>query len=74
MIALARPAPAPAPADERKLFRVRELCVRWGLSRSMVYQMLDAGTIHSVHIGKSRRVPLEAVEQFEATLLTQGAV
>ena len=70
MIAIA----SPAPADERKLFRVRELTERWALSRSMIYQLLDAGTVQSVHIGKSRRVPVEAVEAFEKTLLTTGKV
>lgn len=68
MIALA------SPTEERRLFRVRELTTRWGLSRSKVYDLLDSGDVQSVRIGTSRRVPIEAVEAFEKTLLTTGTV
>lgn len=60
--------------EERRLFRVRELSDRWALSKSKVYDLMDSGIVPSVRIGTSRRVSIEAVEQFEATLLNTGSV
>jgi excisionase family DNA binding protein len=33
------------------------------LSRSKIYQLMDRGELPYVKLGKSRRVPLEAVER-----------
>ena len=49
------------PPDSR-LVRVTEVAMHLSLSRSKVYLMMDAGELPFVKFGKSRRVPMEAVE------------
>jgi excisionase family DNA binding protein len=40
-----------------------------GIGRSKLYELLAAGEIDSVRIGRSRRVPVVAVEEYVAHLL-----
>lgn len=40
-----------------------------GIGRSKLYELLAAGEIDSVRIGRSRRVPVVAVEEYVARLL-----
>lgn len=60
--------------DQRVLFRVTDLVKRWSLGRSTIYQLLDSGTIRSVKIGASRRVPASAVAEFESRLAAKGNI
>ena len=53
---------------KRALLRVREVVQILGIGRSTVYELMDSGTLESVRIGKSRRIPTEALEQFLADL------
>jgi excisionase family DNA binding protein len=53
---------------ERLLLTVAEAATALGLSRSKLYELLAAGEVESVSIGRSRRVPREAVEEFVARL------
>jgi excisionase family DNA binding protein len=46
-----------------QLVRVTEVARHLSLSRSKIYQMMDAGELPYVLLGHSRRVPLQAVEQ-----------
>ena len=39
------------------------------LSRSTIFELLRAGTIASVRVGKSRRIPRRALEEFVAANL-----
>jgi excisionase family DNA binding protein len=34
------------------------------ISRATLYELLAAGTIESIHIGRSRRIPVEALHDF----------
>lgn len=43
-----------------------------GVGRSKVYQLLKSGQLTSVRIGRSRRVPAEAVQKFVAGLQVGG--
>jgi excisionase family DNA binding protein len=43
-----------------------------GVGRSKVYQLLKSGQLTSVRIGRSRRVPAEAVQEFVAGLQVRG--
>ena len=53
------------PMDSEKLLlTVQEVADLVGLSRSKVYELLAAGQIASVRIGRSRRVSRKAVAQF----------
>ena len=48
---------------ESRLLRVTDVAKHLSLSRSMVYQLMERGSLPYVKIGKSRRVPLEGVEK-----------
>jgi excisionase family DNA binding protein len=43
-----------------------------GVGRSKVYELLKSGQLSSVRIGRSRRVPAEAVHKFVASLQVGG--
>ena len=47
--------------------------VAWllGVSRSRVYELMNAGALRSVAIGRSRRIPRQAVDEF-INSLTNG--
>ena len=53
---------------QRALLKVREVVQVLGIGRSTVYELMDSGTLESVRIGKSRRVPTDALERFLADL------
>jgi excisionase family DNA binding protein len=53
---------------EKLLLTVAETAEATGLGRSKVYELVAAGAIESVRIGRSRRVPRDAVERFIAEL------
>jgi excisionase family DNA binding protein len=56
-----------APQSEgipRLLLKPEEAAIALGVSRSTLYELLAAGAVESVHIGKSRRVPLAALERY----------
>lgn len=39
-----------------RLLKVRDICERLQMSRTIIYQMIASGEIRSVAIGRSRRV------------------
>ena len=69
-----RPAPSPHPAaeqprsahqtDDRLLLPVEEAARRLSIGRSLLYELLASGEIHSVHVGRLRRVPVTALIDF----------
>lgn len=46
------------------LLRPEEAAEVLGIGRSKLYELLAAGTVQSVRIGKCRRVPLAALEDY----------
>jgi excisionase family DNA binding protein len=50
--------------DEIVLLKVAEAAKRLSLSRSKVYELIAAGAIDSVTIGRSRRISRAAIEKF----------
>ena len=58
----------------RGLFRVEEAAEWLGLSRTKAYELVYRGALQSVTIGRSRRVPLAALEAFVDRLLENGGV
>lgn len=48
----------------KMLLTVRETAEALSLSPNGVYNLINAGRIPSVKIGRSRRIPSEALEQF----------
>ena len=57
--------------NEPILLRVNEVATKLGLSRSATYQLILTGEIQSLQIGRARRVPLAAVEEWVAQQLTE---
>jgi excisionase family DNA binding protein len=55
------------------LLTVPEAAAALAISRSKLYELLAAGSIRSVRIDGSRRVPVEALEAYVAGLLDQEA-
>ncbi len=57
-------------ADEI-LLSVREAARRLGIGRSLLYRLILEGHVQSVKIGRSRRVPVWALEEFVKTKLSE---
>ena len=58
----------------RLLLTVEETAKALGISRSQVYVLIGEGRLSAVAIGRSRRVPVEAVEAFVKELRGADAV
>ena len=52
------------------LERVSDAARVLGVSRSLIYKLLNAGELPSVKIGNSRRIPIRAVRDLASALLT----
>ena len=50
--------------ESRMLITVAEAAVRLGVGRSYLYSKVMAGDIASVKLGRSRRIPVAALERF----------
>lgn len=53
---------------QRLLLPVEEAGEVLGLKRSKMYELISEGKIESVKIGKSRRIPVDALEAYVARL------
>jgi excisionase family DNA binding protein len=67
-------APAVASGLNRGLLRVEEAAEWLGLSRTKAYELVYRGTLPSVTIGRSRRVPVAALVAFVDRLLENGSI
>jgi excisionase family DNA binding protein len=68
---LAQQSPAPQAQTVTRLLNVREVADRLGVSRNKVYELLNKGEIHSLAIGRTRRISPVALA---APRDTQGAI
>lgn len=55
----------------RTLLTVEAAATRLSIGRTTMYALLKAGAIESVHIGRLRRVPAEALTAYTARLLAE---
>ncbi len=55
------------------LLTVPEAAEALGISRSKLYQLISAGTVRSVRIDGSRRVPVEALAAYVNQLMKEAA-
>lgn len=53
---------------EKVLLKVEEAAELLSLGRSAVYEAIRVGRLESVTVGRSRRVPSEAITRFVAAL------
>lgn len=54
--------------QRRTLLTVEETAERLSIGRTTVFALLKAGELDSVQIGRLRRVPVEAVDAYVASL------
>jgi excisionase family DNA binding protein len=54
-----------APHDgQRLLLTVSEAAQQLGIGRSLLYQLLAEGQVESIHVGRLRRIPIDALADF----------
>jgi excisionase family DNA binding protein len=51
------------------LQRISETARFLGISRSLVYRLINSGELPTVHIGRSRRIPIRSVRELAAANL-----
>jgi len=59
--------------ESKRLLTVDEAAERLGIGRSHAYVYLLRGDLESIKLGRSRRVPAEAVDDFIRKLRAQQA-
>lgn len=47
--------------EQRLLLTVPEAAGRLSIGRSLLYELLAAGEVESIHVGRLRRIPAEAL-------------
>ena len=70
-----QPAASEQPAripPERILLTPEEAGERLGVGRTTVYALIKAGELESVQIGRLRRIPVVAVQEYASRLITQA--
>ena len=55
----------PLPIDARSAVSPAHLAKRWGKCRQTIYNMIDAGELHSFKVRNSRLIPLSEIERIE---------
>lgn len=53
---------------ERIVYTVEEAAERLGVGRTLVYALVRSGDIESIAIGRLRRIPCDALDDFVARL------
>jgi excisionase family DNA binding protein len=53
---------------ERLLYTTEEAAEALGVGRCKVYELMGAGLLYSVKIGRSRRIPVDALRRYVAGL------
>lgn len=56
---------------ERKLLTINETAELLSMGRSLVYTLVNTGEIKSIKIGRSRRIPVDALDEFVAKRLKE---
>lgn len=67
-----RELPAPERAEPRLMLTVEEAARRLAISRTIVYEFLRSGQLESVKLGRIRRIPTVALDEFVARLREDG--
>jgi excisionase family DNA binding protein len=53
--------------DERRVYNVLEAAAVLGIGRSKLYELMASGEIRTIHIGRLRKIPVAAIDEFLAT-------
>lgn len=63
---------APAAVPERHLYRIPEAMRLLSMSRSVIYEQIRAGRLHTVRQGRARLVPAQAINDYVELLMTES--
>ena len=66
-----RGTPHELAATSRLLLSVEEAAERLGIRRTLMYALVMSGEVRSIHVGRLRRVPSQALEAFVARRLAE---
>jgi excisionase family DNA binding protein len=66
------PSVAESPAEVRLLVTPEEAAGLLSIGRTTVYELISRGELQSVHIGRSRRVPVGSLVAYVRQLLEQA--
>jgi excisionase family DNA binding protein len=55
----------------KKLLTINEAASALGLGRSLIYTLVAKGELKSIKIGRARRIPLSAIDEFIEQRLEQ---
>jgi len=66
------PKPAPRPLPERLLLTVEEAAEQLGIGRTLIYKLISSGEIESIRIGRLRRVPTAAIQEYARRLVSDA--
>ena len=59
-------------AAAQLLLSVEEAARRLGIRRTLMYTLMMSGEIRSIHVGRLRKVPAQALEAFVARRLSES--
>lgn len=65
------PTPPARKMPDRVLLTVEEAAEQLGIGRTKTYALVKAGELESVQIGRLRRVPKAAIEDYANRLISQ---
>ena len=57
-----------AELESQRNVKVSEAAAILGICRGKVYQLMDSGELRGVHIGTSRRIPLDVLKAYLRTI------
>lgn len=65
--------PPPRPVPARVMFTAEEAAEQLGIGRTVMFRLIRNGDIASVRIGRLRRVPASAIQDYAARLVSDTA-
>lgn len=67
-----QPSQQPELSDQPILLTVEQAAQRLGIGRSLMYELIATDEIESIHIGRLRRIPADAIPTYITRLRTQA--
>jgi excisionase family DNA binding protein len=64
----------PTTVPERHLYKVPEAMALLSLSRSVIYELMRAGQLKFVKVGRATLIPAVAIREYVQTLIAESEV
>jgi excisionase family DNA binding protein len=61
-----------SPTERKLLYTVGDVAAMLSIGRTAAWELVRRGTIRSVRIGRTRRVPMSAIYEYVEQLLAEG--